>query len=76
MGEWFRWSGSRPEPFQGRVALEGLSERHAALGAELVVAEPAYAATGRVRRSKYSEVCMMCGLKAWARVDSMAGQQT
>ena len=41
MGGWIRWQGSRLEPLEGRVALEGLGERHAALGAELVVAEPA-----------------------------------
>ena len=41
MGGWVRWQGSRPEVLEGGVALERLGERHAALGAELVVAEPA-----------------------------------
>ena len=54
MGEWVRWLGSRPELFEGRVALERLGERHAALGAELVVVEPAHTAQGRVRRSRCS----------------------
>ena len=55
MGEWVRWLGSRPELFEGRVALERLGERHAALGAELVVVEPAHMAKGRVRRGECSE---------------------
>ena len=55
MGEWLRWQGSRPELFEGLVALEGLSERHAALGAELVEVEPAHTAKGRVRRGECRE---------------------
>ena len=55
MGKWVRWPGSKREPLQGRVALEGLGERHATLGAELVFVEPARTAKGRVRRSKGSE---------------------
>ena len=55
MGEWVRWLSSRPELLEGRVALEGLGERHAALGAELVAAEPAHTANGRVRRGECSE---------------------
>ena len=39
-----RWQGSRPELFEGGVALEGLGERHAALGAELIGVEPAHTA--------------------------------
>ena len=34
--------GSRPEHLQGRIALQGLGECHATLGAEVVVAEPAH----------------------------------
>ena len=44
MGGWFRWQGSILEPLEGGVALEGLGERHATLGAELVVLEPAHTA--------------------------------
>ena len=44
MGGWVRWQGSRPEPLQGSVALEGLGERHATLGAELVFGEAAHTA--------------------------------
>ena len=55
MGGWVRRQGSRPEVLEGGVALERLSERHAALGAELVAVEPAHTAKGRVRRGECSE---------------------
>ena len=55
MGEWVRRQGSRLEVLEGGVALERLGERHANLGAELVVAEPAHTAKGRVRRGECSE---------------------
>ena len=48
MGEWVRWQGSRLEPLEGGVDLERLSEGNAALGAELVVVEPAHTAKGSV----------------------------
>ena len=54
-GEWVRWQGSRLELLEVGVALERLSERHATLGAELVVAEPAHTAKERVRRGECSE---------------------
>jgi hypothetical protein len=40
-GGWVRWRGSRQERLEGGVALEGLGERHATLGAELVVRKAA-----------------------------------
>ena len=52
---WVRWQGSRRELLEVGVALERLGERHAALGAELVVAEPAHTAKERVRRGECSE---------------------
>ena len=42
MGEWIRWQGSRQEPIEGCVALEGLGKRHASLGAKFVVLEAAH----------------------------------
>ena len=50
----FDWTGSRLEPLEGGVDLERLSERHAALAAELVAVEPAHTAKGRVRRGECS----------------------
>ena len=41
---WVQWPGSRPEYLDGRVALEGLGERLATLGAELVVSKPLHTA--------------------------------
>ena len=52
--KWVRRQGGRPEVLEGRVALEGLGERHAALGAEVVALEPAHTVKGKVRRSKFS----------------------
>ena len=40
--KWVRRQGDRPEVLEGRVALEGLGERLATLGAELVVAKPSH----------------------------------
>ena len=39
-----QWQDSRPELVEGGIALQGLGERHATLGAELVEAEPAHTA--------------------------------
>ena len=65
MGERVRWQGSRLEPLEGRINLEGLGERHARLGAELVVVEAAHTATegekGQVQRA-----CLLWGPEAWA----------
>jgi hypothetical protein len=44
MGRWVRWQGSRLELREARAALEGLSERHATLGAEVVVFKAAQTA--------------------------------
>ena len=44
MGRWVRWQGSRPQLGEGGVALEGLGERHATLGAEVVNFEAAQTA--------------------------------
>ena len=49
MGECVQGQGSRHEVLEGGVALEGLGDRHAALGAEPVAAEPTHTAKGRVR---------------------------
>ena len=53
---WIRSQGSRLELLEVGVALERLGERDAALGAELVVAEPAHTAKGRVGRGECSEL--------------------
>ena len=37
-----QWQGSRLEEREGGIALQGLGERHATLGAELVAVEPAH----------------------------------
>ena len=42
MGGWVRWQGSRLELLEGGIALQGLGERHATLGAEVVAAEAAH----------------------------------
>ena len=55
MGGWVRRQGSRLELLEVGVALERLSERHATLRAELVVAEPAHTAKERVTRGECSE---------------------
>ena len=56
MGKWIRLQGSRPELLRGCVALDGLGERHANLGAELVVAEAAHTVKGvRDRTGECSE---------------------
>eukprot|EP00964_Phaeocystis_antarctica_P007011 scaffold3797_cov55-Phaeocystis_antarctica.AAC.1 len=60
-----RWQGSRLERREGRVALEDLGERHATLGAELVVAEAAHAAK-EGEKGKRSERACCCGRDAWA----------
>ena len=65
MGEWVRWQGSRPELCEGRVALEGLGERHATLGAEGVAVEPVHTAK-EGEKGECSERCMRCGRDAWA----------
>ena len=52
---WVRWQGSRLKLLEGLVALEGLGERHAALGAEVVAVEPAHTAKGMVSRGEGSE---------------------
>ena len=39
---WVRSPDSRLELLEGRVALEGLGEHHAALGAKVVGIEPAH----------------------------------
>ena len=44
MGWWVRWQASRLERREGRISLEGLDNRHAALGAEFVAAEAAHTA--------------------------------
>ena len=44
VGSMAAWQGSRPERLEGLVALEGLGERHATLGAELVFGEAAHTA--------------------------------
>ena len=44
MGGWVRWQGSRLELLEGLVFLEALRERHATLGAEVVVVEAAHTA--------------------------------
>ena len=44
MGGLVRWKGSRLEIREGRVLLEGLGDRHATLGAELVAVEAAHTA--------------------------------
>jgi hypothetical protein len=44
IGGWVRWQGSRLELHEGGVALEGLGERHASLGAEVVEVEAAQTA--------------------------------
>eukprot|EP00964_Phaeocystis_antarctica_P091078 scaffold58354_cov54-Phaeocystis_antarctica.AAC.2 len=41
MGGWVRWQGSRLEVREGRISLQGLGDRHATLGAEVVPLEPA-----------------------------------
>ena len=56
--------GSRLEVREGGVALEGLGERHAALGAELVVAEPAHTAK-EGEKEQVQRACMLWGLKVW-----------
>ena len=61
MGKWVRWLGSRPEALEGGVALEGLGERHATLGAELVEPEPAHTAKGSVGRGKCTEGACCAG---------------
>ena len=42
VGRWVRWQGSRHEVREGGIALQGLGERHATLGAEVVAVEPAH----------------------------------
>ena len=75
MGGWVRWQGSRPELREGGVALEGLGERHATLGAELVAVEPAQTAKENSEEGQCSERAC-CGAARHGRVGSMAGQQT
>ena len=41
MGRWVRWQGSRLQRLEGGVALEGLDERYATHGAEVIELEPA-----------------------------------
>ena len=57
MGGWVRWQGSRPEVREGRIALQGLGERHAFRGAELVLAEAAHTAK-EGEKGECSERCM------------------
>eukprot|EP00964_Phaeocystis_antarctica_P018375 scaffold10153_cov65-Phaeocystis_antarctica.AAC.3 len=54
------WQGSRLERREGRVALEGLGERHATRGAEVVEAEAAQTAKAG-EKSECSERCMPVG---------------
>eukprot|EP00964_Phaeocystis_antarctica_P135067 scaffold99413_cov65-Phaeocystis_antarctica.AAC.3 len=74
MGEWVRWQGSRLERRESRVALEGLGERHATRGAELVVAEAAHRAKEGGKGECSERAC--CGAVRHGHVGSMAGQQT
>ena len=80
MGRWVRWQGSRLERLEGGIALQGLGERHATLGAEVVVAEAAHTAKagGKGRCSERACAVGPQGMGGWVRwqVDLMAGQQT
>ena len=75
MGGWVRWQGSRLQLREGGVALEGLGERHASLGAEVVDAEAAQTAKEKVKRASAASVHAR-GAARHGRVGSMAGQQT
>ena len=61
-----RWQGSRLERREGRVALEGLGERHATLRTEVVVAEAAHTAKD-AEKGECSERACCWGLDARAR---------
>ena len=41
---WVRWQGSRHKRLEGGISLQGLGERHASLGAEVVIFEAAHTA--------------------------------
>ena len=69
-----RWQGSRLERREGRVALEGLGERHASRGAEVVVAEAAQTAKEGDKGECSERACRAA--VTHGRVGSMAGQQT
>ena len=61
MDGWVRWQGSRPELLEGGVALQSLGERHATLGAELVVVEPAHTAKEKGGwEGQVQHVCACC----------------
>ena len=66
MGGSVRLKGSGLERLEGGVALDGLGERHAALGAELVAAEPARTAQSNCEKGRVQRGCMMWWLKARA----------
>ena len=55
----FRWQGSRLELLEGGIALEGLGERHAALGAEVVATEPAHTAKGKGEMGRVQRGCAL-----------------
>ena len=59
----FEMAGHRRERREGRVALEGLGERHATLRAEFVPAEAAHTAK-EGGKGECSERCMPSGLPA------------
>ena len=61
MGGWVRWQGSRPEEREGRIALEGLGDRHALRGAELGEDEAAHTATEGGKGNCKERAC-------WSRV--------
>ena len=63
-----RWQGSRPERREGRVALEDLGERHATLGAEVVVVEAAQTAKEGEKGECSERAC--CGAVTHGRVGS------
>ena len=74
MGGWVQWQGSIHERLEGRIFLEGLGDRHATLGAEVVAVEAAHTAK-EVDKGQCSERAC-CRAVRHGRVGSMAGQQT
>ena len=69
MGGWVRWQGSRREPREGRVFLQGLGERHATGGAEVVAGEAAQTAKegDKGQGQGRALLCGRNGMGGWVR---------
>ena len=69
MGRWVRWQGSGLELREGRVSLEGLGERHAIPGAEVVAGEAAQTAKegDKGQGQGRALLCGRNGMGGWVR---------